>query len=173
MPKIEIPTAWNPTTFSPVKIYGDVKNTLDINIPKDSGIDVPVREVHRQPSADLYSRSLHRKPSEKLLQQRYRCLQPSENEIRSEEANNLTRANKKKPPMNIKPPQRLPENQHNIVCPSPKTPKFNASFLQKDVIETSIELNHNVHIKSLLDTGNDNSRSILGRKFPKCIGEFV
>ncbi|CAO3659341.1 unnamed protein product [Umbelopsis ramanniana] len=169
MPKIEIPTPWTPNTITPVKIYGDIKNPVQVNVFNNEGVDLPSRPLHRQPSVDLYSRTLHRQPSEKLLQQRHRCLQVSEHDTRPNEATNLTRANKKNPQMSIKPPQRLPEQQQNIVCPSPKTPKFNASFLQHDFAEKpAMELTHTDHIKSLLDTGRDSSRSILGRKFPKC-----
>jgi hypothetical protein len=174
MPKIEIPTPWTPNTITPVKIYGDIKNPVQVTVFNNEGVDLPSRPLHRQPSVDLYSRTLHRQPSEKLLQQRHRCLQVFEHDVRSNEATNLTRANKKNPQMSIKPPQRLPEQQQHIVCPSPKTPKFNASFLQQDIAEKpTMEVTHTDHIKSLLDTSRDSSRSILGRKFPKCTGTFV
>jgi hypothetical protein len=173
MPKLEIPTPWTPNTIAPVKIYGDISDPVQVKILNNEGVDLPSRPLHRQPSVDLYSRTLHRQPSEKLLQQRHRCLQVSEHDVPSEEATNLTRANKKNPQMSIKPPQRLPEVQQHIICPSPKTPKFNALFLQQDISEKpTMELTQTDHIKSLIDTSRDSSRSILGRKFPNFTGKL-
>lgn len=161
MPRIELSTPWTPPT-APVKIYGDVKNTLDAHPPK---------------MIDLYSRPLHRQPSEKVLQQRYRCLQPSEFDTRSEAPPstpfNLTRTNKTKPEMSINKPQRLPEQHENLVCPSPKTPQFNVQFLHTDNDMYSPAVSNGAsQVKALLATGRHGGRSILGRKFPKCTGKL-
>lgn len=160
MPRIELSTPWtSPTT--PIKIYGDVKNMLDVQPPNSSSID-------------LYSRPLHRQHSEKLIQQRYRYLQSSEHEIRPEAPLNLAVTNKKKPQMSINKPRRHPEQQQNLVCPSPKTPQFNVQFLKKeDSVHTPVasSVPSGVsQVKTLLDTSRGGSRSVLGRKFPKCTG---